>query len=93
MRRVLLISTTTGYQTRSFSEAAQRLGVDLVFATDRCHRLEDPWRDKAIPVRFHEEEAFIQAVRAENQRWPFDGLLALHCSWSMAGHFLHTASC
>lgn len=77
MRRVLLISTTTGYQTRSFSEAAQRLGVDLVFATDRCHRLEDPWRDKAIPVRFHEEEAFIQAVRAENQRWPFDGLLAL----------------
>ena len=77
MRRVLLISTTTGYQTRSFSEAAQRLGVDLVFATDRCHRLEDPWRDKAIPVRFHEEEAFVRAVREENQRCPFDGLLAL----------------
>ena len=24
-------------------------GVDLVFATDRCHVLDDPWRDDAIP--------------------------------------------
>ncbi len=43
MPRVLLIATTTGYQTRAFGEAAERLGVELVFATDRCHRLDDPW--------------------------------------------------
>ena len=42
MPRVLLLATTTGYQTRAFGEAAERLGVDLVFATDRCHVLEDP---------------------------------------------------
>ena len=77
MRRLLVISTTTGYQTRAFSKAAQRLGIELVFATDRCHRLENPWRDHAIPVRFHQEEMFVRAVRAANERQPFDGLLAL----------------
>ena len=40
MPRVLLLATTTGYQTRSFGEAAARLGVDLVFATDRCEMIE-----------------------------------------------------
>ena len=77
MRRLLVISKTTGYQARAFSKAAQRLGIELVFATDRCHRLENPWRDHAIPVRFHEEEMFVQEIRAANERQPFDGLLAL----------------
>ena len=49
MRRVLLLATTTGYQTRAFGEAAERLGVELVFATDRCHMLDDPWRDRGDP--------------------------------------------
>ena len=48
MARVLLLAKTTGYQTRAFGEAAERLGVELVYATDRCHVLEDPWQDKAI---------------------------------------------
>ena len=59
--RVLLLSTTTGYQLRSFGEAAARLGIELVLATDRCHHLDDPWRDGAIPVRFHDEEASLEA--------------------------------
>ena len=66
MPRVLLIATTTGYQIRAFGEAAERLGVELVFATDRCHRLDDPWRDGAIPVRFQNdaEAAFLEALGA-----------------------------
>ena len=50
MSRVLLIAATTGYQIRSFGEAAERLGVELVLATDRCHVLDDPWRDNAIAI-------------------------------------------
>src|SRR5258707_287163 len=57
MRRVLLLATTTGYQTRAFEDAAAHLGVGLVYATDRCHTLEDPWQDQAIPIRFHEAAA------------------------------------
>lgn len=62
MRTVLLLATTTGYQTRSFGEAAEKLGVRLVFATDRCDRLEDPWWDQAIPIRFHDEERSVRAI-------------------------------
>ena len=62
MKRVLLLATTTGYQIRSFGEAADRLGVRLVFASDRCDRLEDPWWDGAIPVRFHDVPLSIEAV-------------------------------
>ena len=62
MPRVLLLATTTGYQTRAFGEAAERLGVQLVFATDRCHMLEDPWQDGAIAIRFHHEDASVEAI-------------------------------
>jgi hypothetical protein len=61
-KRVLLLATTTGYQIRSFGNAAEKLGVRLVFATDRCERLDDPWWDQAIPVRFHAEEQSLRAV-------------------------------
>ena len=77
MSRVLLLATTTGYQTRSFGEAAERLGVELVFATDRCHLIEDPWQDQAIPIRFHDEDASVDAILASATARPIDGLLVV----------------
>ncbi len=62
VNRVLLLSTTTGYQLRSFNDAAEELGIELVFATDRCHQLDDPWRDRAIAVRFHEEAPSLEKI-------------------------------
>ncbi|HEY7500762.1 MAG TPA: ATP-grasp domain-containing protein [Vicinamibacterales bacterium] len=76
-RRVLLFSTTTGYQLRSFDEAAGRLGVEIVFATDRCHQLDDPWRDRAIAVRFHEPLQSLAAIEAEAKRAPFSGVISV----------------
>jgi biotin carboxylase len=72
--RVLLVAATTGYQVHSFSEAASRLGIELVLATDRCHLLENPWGDDAIPVRFNAAESGIDGIAA---RGPFDGILAV----------------
>ena len=60
--RVLIVATTTGYQIRSFGEAAEKLGVRLVFASDRCDQLDDPWWDQAIPIRFHDELGSVQAI-------------------------------
>jgi biotin carboxylase len=77
MKRVLLLSTTTGYQLRAFDSAAERLGIELVFATDRCNQLEDPWRDRAIPVRFHHEWRSLDAIVTEAKRTPFDGVIAV----------------
>ena len=73
MPRVLLVAATTGYQTRSFTEAARRLGIDVLLATDRCHVLENPWRDNAIPVRFEEPEAAANLLAASS----VDGVVAV----------------
>ena len=77
MSRVLILSTTTGYQLRSFGDAAAELGVELIFATDRCHSLDDPWRDAAIAVRFHEEDASVRAVIDAARERPIDGVVAV----------------
>jgi len=73
---VLLIATTTGYQIRSFGEAAAALGVDLLFATDRCDRLEDPWRDRAFAVHFHEPSLSARALVEGLDRRP-DAVVAV----------------
>jgi biotin carboxylase len=77
MPRVLLLSTTTGYQLHAFNEAAERLGIELLFATDRCHQLDDPWRDRAVAVRFHEEAQSLEAVVLEARRAPIEGVIAV----------------
>ncbi len=73
-KRLLLIGATTGYQTRVFAEAAERLGYELVLATDRCHVLDDPWGDRAIALRFEDPPgaaATLAAKRAlmASSRW------------------------
>src|SRR3954466_6983958 len=77
MSRVLILATTTGYQTRAFGDAAARLGVELVFATDRCHLIEDPWQDQAIPIRFHDEDAAVAAILEVAKTKPFDAVVAV----------------
>ncbi|MGB7282261.1 MAG: ATP-grasp domain-containing protein [Candidatus Acidiferrum sp.] len=77
MARLFIFTAKLGYQTRSFDEAARKLGVELVFVTDRCHQLDDPWGDRAIPVHFESADAaaraVLEAVRGQN----VDGILAL----------------
>ena len=77
MSRILLLATTTGYQTRAFGDAAASLDATLVFATDRCHMLDDPWRDGAIPIRFHDEAGSVAAILDVAQSRPFDGIVAV----------------
>jgi biotin carboxylase len=77
MRRVLLLATTTGYQTRMFGEAAERIGVELAFATDRCDMLEDPWHDRAIPVRFHDEDKSAAAIVDHAKAHPIGGIIVV----------------
>lgn len=74
MPRLLLVAATTGYQVRVFADAARRLGVELTLATDRCHMLDDPWGDAAIPVRFQSPGESVDAIAAAG---PFDGVVAV----------------
>jgi hypothetical protein len=75
--RVLLFSHTTGYQLRSFNDAAEDLGIDLVFATDRCHQLDDPWQDRAIPVRFHDPASVVRTMVDFAQETGVNGVIAV----------------
>lgn len=72
--RLLLVGATTGYQTRVFADAAERLGYQLVLATDRCHVLDDPWGDRAIALRFEDPAGAAAALTGQAR---VDGIVAL----------------
>lgn len=76
-KRLLLFTAKLGYQTRSFEEAARKLGVQLVYVTDRCHQLEDPWGDQAIAVHFESPESAAYSVLQTLQGQEVGGVLAL----------------
>jgi hypothetical protein len=77
MKRVLLLTTATGYQTRSFGEAARALGVELVFGLDRCRGLTDPWGDQSLVVRYYEDDRSVDAIVSAAAEGPIAGVIAL----------------
>ena len=77
MSRSLILASKLGYQTRSFAEAAKALGVDVVFGSDRCHQLEDPWSDGAIALRFDQPEESARRIVQQSLVRPVNGLIAL----------------
>jgi hypothetical protein len=76
-KRLLLFTGKLGYQTRSLEESALKLGVQLVYVTDRCHQLEDPWDDRAIAVHFENPEVAAYTVMESLRGQDVDGILAL----------------
>lgn len=76
-KRLVLFTAKLGYQTRSFEDAARKLGVQLVYVTDRCHQLENPWGDHAIPVHFESPEKAAYTVMESLRSQKVSGILAL----------------
>lgn len=74
---LLLVATTLGYQAEAFAAAARELGGPLIVASDRCHRLQDPWGDGALPVRFEQPRAAAAAIAAQPWAASLGGILAL----------------
>ncbi|HYX70701.1 MAG TPA: ATP-grasp domain-containing protein [Terriglobales bacterium] len=77
MKRLLLLATTTGYQANEFRAAAGRMGVPISIASDRCHVLEDPWRDGALAVRFEHPEESARRIVEFARRTPIAGIAAI----------------
>ncbi len=76
-QRVLILASKLGYQTRAFTEAAKKLNLEISFGTDRCHKLDDPWSDKALALHFENPQsaaATIATQLAENRP---DAIIAL----------------
>lgn len=77
MPRLLLLTTTTGYQAQQFREAAARLDIPLALASDNCHSLDNPWQDGAISVRFQKPEASAAKIREFALHEPLAGVVAI----------------
>ncbi|MBZ5568352.1 MAG: ATP-grasp domain-containing protein [Acidobacteriia bacterium] len=77
MKRLLLLSTTTGYQAQQFRAAAARMEIPLVLASDTCHAMDDPWGDGAISVRFQKPRESAGKIREFAQHQPIHGLVAI----------------
>jgi hypothetical protein len=86
-RRLLLFTNKLGYQTRSFEEAARKHNVELIYVTDRCHQLEDPWGDRAIAVHFESAHSAAANVAEALDGKSVDGILALGDSPSVAAAY------
>src|SRR5215467_8045211 len=74
---LMLLFTTTGYEAREFVQAAQQLGVDTVLGSDRCHVLDDPWQDGALPLRFERPYEAAQHILDYTRAQPLDAILPI----------------
>lgn len=75
--RVLVLAATTAYQVDDLLEAAGRLGVEPVLATDRCHVLAQTWTEGPLALDFRQpERAAEQALAWAAERGRIDGVVA-----------------
>jgi len=74
---LLILASKLGYQTRAFAEAAGELGLRMAYGTDRCHILEDPWGDQALPLHFENPEESARQIVEFARTTPLGGVLAL----------------
>lgn len=75
--RVMILCATTGYQTRAYAEAAASMGLEVVFGSDRCHVLDDPWRDGALPLHFEDPQASARQIVDYARLRPLDAIVPL----------------
>ncbi len=75
--RLLLLATTTGYQTQAFAEVARGLGLEMVLGTDRCHVLEDPWQDAALPLHFEDPAHSADEICRYAREHPIQAMAAV----------------
>src|ERR1700683_791802 len=76
-RRLLLLASKLGYQTRSFAQAADQLGVRVFFGTDRCHLLDDPWQDAALALQLESPRESADEIIRHFKESPPHAILAL----------------
>jgi biotin carboxylase len=76
-KRLLILASKLGYQTRSFADAAERVGADVIFGTDRCEKLDDPWQDGAVPLHFENPQQAAQQITEALRERRVDGIIAL----------------
>src|SRR5438876_1178334 len=76
MARLLLLLPTTTYRTQAFVDAATRLGVDLVCASERPSTLEERAPDNLITVDFADPDGAAETLARFARRRRIAAILA-----------------
>src|SRR5712692_8096426 len=77
MARLLLLLPTTTYRTQAFVDAATKLGVDLVCASERPSTLEERAPDNLITVDFADPDGAAETLARFVRRRPIDAVVAV----------------
>src|SRR5437762_8805113 len=77
MARLLLLLPTTTYRTQAFVDAASKLGVDLVCASERPSTLQERAPDNLITVDFAHPDGAVETVARFARRRPIDAVVAV----------------
>src|SRR6202165_3030480 len=71
MPKVVLVLPKSGYRNEDFLAAAQRLGLEVIVASDVCHQLADVWEEAPVALRFRDAEAAAEELaRGVRERKP-----------------------
>jgi biotin carboxylase len=71
MPAIVLILPQSSYRAGDFLSAADRLGLDVVTASDRCHVLAEDWTEGSLPLDFTKpEDAARKLADAVRDRAP-----------------------
>jgi biotin carboxylase len=74
-QRLLLLIPTTTYRTEDFVEAARRLDVDLIIASDRPNVMSGEFPDHLLTLPFDDPAAAARAIRDYAVRRPLDAVV------------------
>ncbi|HEV8309392.1 MAG TPA: ATP-grasp domain-containing protein [Methylomirabilota bacterium] len=75
MKRLLLLIPTTTYRTEDFVEAAGRLGVEMIVASERPSTFETEFPDHLLTVDFTDPEKAARTVAELARRRPLDAVV------------------
>ena len=77
MPRVMLLIPTASYRAPDFMSAADRLGLDVVVASDVDQPLADMYPGRWLTLPYHDIERGAQAVARYADRFPLDAVVAV----------------
>src|SRR6185436_11269752 len=84
-KRLLLLIPTTSYRTEDFMEAAGRLDVDLLVASDRPNVMSGEFPDSLLTLPFGDPGAAAAQVRAITASRPLDAVVPVDDVTTVAG--------
>ena len=73
--RLLLLLPTTTYRTEAFVDAATKLGVELVCASERPSTLEELSPDSLVTLDFADPQASAETIARFTRRLPIDAVV------------------